>query len=403
MPDVKRKTKKRGKRTQLKGAGLGDAFKWFMKKVGDATVATASRVEPVTRSAVFETLKQTVRTVKAAPVTTFALLAINDPAGALNLAIKAASIGLGAISIGAKVVYAIYKWLSPTERRKQAIAASEMKLDNLDVEIYLQENVDALQELLNTHDANILEHFNHLVGELLEACLKPNEMRNKIFLRNFRNKILSEDSLQTMVMRVALTQATTIANQEEGKQFLPNFNFKNYQNNAMITLTAMQNLIISDVSKRAEQERSLKRMQSELEGKLVSMLEHAGIPLSQASPIYLNSDDMVLKDETAAEEEINPQIIEPQVEDNGFADLERRLQRFKKKRDDYEELESLTRQVQRLQERDESRIRQAQRLQEHDDDSDEELERRVRSLPEPPRKKPNVAQALGAAMIRRRK
>lgn len=383
MLGVKRKTKKKGKkRTQLKGAGFGDAFKWLMGKVGDAAVATATKVEPVTRAAVFETLKQTARTVKAAPVTTFSLLAIKDPAGALNLAIQAATYAFGAVAFGAKIAYAIYKWLSPTERKKRAIAASETYLNNLDVEIYLQENIDALQEMLKSHDTKILEHFNLLVGELLEACLKPNEMQNKIFLRNFRNKILSEDSTQTMVMRVALTQATMIANQDEGKQFLPDFNFKNYQKNGMITLTAMQNLIINDVSKRAEQERSSRRMQNELEGNLVSLMQNAGIPLAEttATPLYLDADDMITKDEMAMEEE--PEFIEPQIEDYGVGDYERRLQRLRERdlEDNILHLPSPP-----------------------DQDTEDEIETLINSMPAPPRKKPKIASALGAAMIRRRR
>lgn len=392
---VKRKPKRKNekKRTQLKGgAGFKDALKWLLGKAGDVTAATARTVEPITRLVARETLKQSLRTVKEAPVTTFLLLTINDPAGALNLAAQAASYAFNAVTIGAKIAYGIYKWLSPTERRKRAIAASEMYLNNLDVDIYLQENIEELQEMLKSGDTKTLKDFNLLVGELLEACLKPNEMQNKYFLRNFRNKILGEESPETMVMRAALTQATTIANQEEGEQFLPDFNFKDYQKNGMITLTAMQNLIISDVSKRAEHERSSRRMQSELEGNLASILQKTKIPSTETTPIYLNPANAITADEITDEDD-----------DDEVADFERRLKRLREPEDD--EVADLERRLKRL--RREPDLEEMILSLPSPPSGDDDIEDVINSMPTPPSKKTRVATSLaaekGSGKMRRRR
>ena len=254
--------KKKGRKRKLLiselegGSWLSEFAGKLMSWLGDRAVDIADEAEPVVRTIAFETLKQTGRVIWHAPLTSFLTLLATKPDVAIKLATELASGAITSVGLLAKFGMWVYQKCSPAARQLQDVTDKGVAIDKLDIVAYMYENKSLYDELVATNDVARMETLNIIVAALLEATSDMDNVRNQLFLKQFRDDIAQISSPDAKLLRLALTQATTITDEAAGKFYIRNFSWKNYESSGRNWLLALQNRIIEDVKQASSYNRA---------------------------------------------------------------------------------------------------------------------------------------------------
>lgn len=254
--------KKKGRKRRLLiselegGSWLSEFAGKLMSWLGDRAVDIADEAEPVVRTIAFETLKQTGRVIWHAPLTSFLTLLATKPDVAIKLATELATGAITGVGLLAKFGMWLYQKWSPAARQLQDVTDKGAAIDKLDIVAYMYENKSLFDELVANNDVARMETLNIIVAALLEATSDMDNVRNQLFLKQFRDDIAQISSPDAKLLRLALTQATTITDEAAGKFYIRNFSWKNYESSGRNWLLALQNRIIEDVKQASTYNRA---------------------------------------------------------------------------------------------------------------------------------------------------
>ena len=294
---------------------IADWFQWGLRKAGDAAVKGVDTVEPTARVILWETLRAGLKAIWHGPALSFLTLCIANPAAALQLALKAASLTLSTIQWLAFAAKYLYSWLSPSEREKRRVAGLQGIFQNIDLRLYLEENVELAQKF--KEDKIATEIIANTLGLLMDRLCDPESKETAQFIHDFRERILQGD-LTAQCMRVALTQVTTIQDEKTGKYYYKNFNWKAYKAKGKDASVALQSLVTADFQKNDETMRQMARIKKEI-------IDHIDEKIANLSEVISPETTSEVIEEAASETSLNPEL------ETFF--MEKRIQGLKRSRD----------------------------------------------------------------------